>query len=214
MSGTITALTRQKRNEERVNVFLDHAYAFSLDHITAATLKKGQFLTDTEIAAMQTSDDVTRAFDKAVRYLAARPRSISEVRKNLIKKQFDDVVIERVIDRLIELGYVDDHAFAKLWVKSRDNSSPRGSKGLWYELRQKGIDPAIIDQVLSDFDGDAAAERAARQQLFRYRNISDPQELRRKMASFLMRRGFNYDTIRPVIETLIDELNLNDSIQE
>lgn len=214
MNGTITALTTQKRNQERINVFIDGAYAFSLDQMTAASLSVGQFLSDAEIDSLQSSDDVAQALEKAVRYLAARPRSISEVRQNLYKKDFDEAIIETVIDRLIDLGYVDDEAFAKFWVQNRDDHNPRGAKGLRYELKQKGIETAIIDRVLVDFDAADAADRAARGQLYRYRNISDTSEFRRKMGGFLMRRGFNYEVVRSVIDTLIDELSLNDNIQE
>jgi regulatory protein len=118
--GTITALEIQKRNKERVNVYLDGEYAFSLALIEAAKLRKGQPLTDAEIDALRGEDDVTRAVDYAANFLSYRPRSVAEVRRNLEKKDLSEVVIEQAIDRLQQLGYVDDVAFARYWLENRD----------------------------------------------------------------------------------------------
>ncbi len=105
--GTITALEMQKRNKERVNVYLDGEYAFSLVLIEAAKLRKGQTLTDEEIVALRNTDEINRAVNHAVRFLSYRPRSIQEVRRNLAKKGFVDVTIETAIERLISMSYFE-----------------------------------------------------------------------------------------------------------
>ena len=94
MSGEITAMVMQKHNQERVNVFLDGDYAFSLTMIEAAALRKGQVLSDNDIAELKSVDDRHKAFDQAVKYLGPRPRSINEVRRKLRDKEHDDVVID------------------------------------------------------------------------------------------------------------------------
>jgi len=203
--GVITALEVQQRNKERVNVYLDNEYAFSLTLMEAAKLRKGQTLSDTEVASLRADDDVHRAVDSAVRFLAHRPRSTAEVRQNLKKKKFNEDVIEQSLSRLDQMGYLDDTAFARFWLENRNMFKPRGTMALRYELRQKGIADNIIEAVLEDLDDYDAAYRAASTKARRMQG-TDHKTFRNKVGAFLQRRGFNYGTARDVIEQLTDEL--------
>src|SRR5687768_13206881 len=87
MGGTITSLEVQQNNKERVNVYLDETFAFGLSALEATRLRKGQYLTDGEIAALKGRDVVEKAYERAVRFLGNRPRSAAEVRRNLTEKE-------------------------------------------------------------------------------------------------------------------------------
>ena len=206
----ITALEIQKHNKERVNVYLNEEYAFSLDILAAAQLRKGQELSESEIAVMQDEDAVVRAVDRAVRFLSYRPRSIAEVRRNLADKQIPDAVIDAAQERLTKLGYLDDRAFAAFWVENRNQFKPLSQRALRYELRQKGVSNTDIEAVLENVDETDAAYRAATNQMRRYRGKSH-DEFRQKMGNFLQRRGFSYDVIRDVVEQLIAEIETEDT---
>jgi regulatory protein len=213
MPGTITALEVQKRNKERVNVYLDGEYAFSLVMIEAARLRKGQTLSAEEIASLQARDAVEHNVDRAVRFLSYRPRSISEIRRNLAQKDVPDSVIDEVIMRLENLGYVDDLAFARFWVENRDEFKPRGPLALRQELRQKGIANKLIEQVLADVDFFDAAYRAAHKKIPRWRGLNR-LTFKQKLYPYLARQGFQSGTIQDVIDRLLEELDLpepNDS---
>ncbi len=201
--GTVTALEIQKQNKERVNVFLDGEYAFSLSLIEAAKLHKDQPLTDDEIARLKDDDSIQQAVDHAARFLSYRPRSTSEVRQNLRKHKYTDLTIGGALDRLKTLGYLDDLAFARFWLENRDTFRPRGPRALQYELQQKGVDQVIIATVLEDYNGHDAARRAAEDQARRLRSLTQ-QEFQHKLGRFLQRRGFNYETCRDVIEELTE----------
>jgi regulatory protein len=151
-AGTITGLEMQKRNKERVNVFLDNEYAFSLNLIQAAGLRKGQVLAAADVAALQEEDAVNSAVDRAARFLAYRPRSTKEIHKHLADKDTSEAVIEAALRRLEHMGYLDDRAFARYWVENRDTFKPRSPRALRYELRQKGVTDSVIDEVLDEFD--------------------------------------------------------------
>jgi regulatory protein len=207
--GVITALEMQKRNKERVNVFLDGEYAFSLVLIEAAKLRKGQTLTDEEIAALRDDDDINRAVDRAVRFLSYRPRSTQEVRNNLAKKDFSEITVETAIERLMDMSYLDDAAFARFWMENRTKFKPRGPMALRYELRQKGIENSIIDSVLDELDVDEAAYYAAVSKAKRLHNLNQ-QEFRHKLGGFLQRRGFSYGTVRDVIKKVESEMVTDD----
>ncbi len=202
--GKITALRAQKRNKERVNVYIDGEFAFGLNMMDAATLRTGQILTEAEITRLQHGDAVVKAVDAAANYLSYRPRSNAEVRRKLNKK-YDPEVVEAAMMRLTDLGYLDDAAFARFWVENRDTFKPRGPLALRMELRKKGVPDAIIREAIETVDVADAADRAARKKLRRYRGET-VTDFKRKMGGFLQRRGFRYETIREVIDRLLDEL--------
>ncbi len=144
------------------------------------------------------------AFDAALRYLGARPRSVLEVRRHLTKKRYDEKEIAAALARLRELGHVDDAAFARYWLEQRRRFRPKGELALRSELRAKGVDAAIVDEVLAEGAdaGEADAALAALgPRLARWRDLS-AQERRAKAQAFLRQRGFSFDTIDEVLARL------------
>lgn len=201
----ITALEAQKHNPDRLNVYLDGEFAFGLDMNTAVRLRVGQDLSEAEIAELQKTDGVARAFERAVRFLAARPRSVYEVRRKLQEKQTPASAIDTAMERLTALGYVDDLAFARTWVENRQTFRPRSTAALRAELKAKGVEEAIIRQVLHEVDNSESALQVARQQVGRWRG-EDSYTLRQKLSSYLIRRGYDYDTVRTTTDIVIEEL--------
>jgi regulatory protein len=203
--GKITTLEIQKRNKERVNVYLDDEFAFALSLIEAARLHKGQTLSEAEIAALRGEDEVAKAVDRAVHFISYRPRSVQEVRRNLAEKGIAAEVIEAALARLSAMGYVDDTAFARFWLENRETFKPLSPVALRQELQQKGIARDVIDEVLSEVDAEDAAYRAALAQVRRIRT-HDRREFKRKLGAFLQRRGFSFAVARTVIGRLMEEL--------
>jgi regulatory protein len=202
----ITSLETQKRNARRVNVHVDGVYAFSLTLDEAARLHKGQSLSDADIARLQNDDEVQRAVDRALRFLATRPRSEHEVRQSLRQKDVPLPVIDRALERVRALGYLDDHAFAEFWVSDRRQFKPLSARALRYELRQKGVAADIIDDVLREQDDSDGAYKAALSQVRRIRH-SQPAELRHKLMMFLARRGFPPRVSRDAVNRVLEELD-------
>lgn len=190
-------------------MFLDGEFAFGLPDTEAARLRVGQELSEQEIAELRAIDALSRAFDRAVRLLARRPYSAAEIRRSLASKEIASGVIDEVLRRLELLGYVDDYAFAQYWVENRERFRPRGARALRYELRQKGIADAIIQQALDGFDSGEFAYAAARDQARRLRGL-DRRTFRTRMSGFLARRGFEYGTVREVVDRLIHEYDETD----
>lgn len=202
--GTVTALEVQKRNKNRVNVFIDEEYALSLTLDEAARLRKGQVLTDADVERLQGDDEVTRAVDSGARFLSHRPRSVQEVRRNLVEKEFQPSVVDEALERLTTLGYLDDRAFAEFWLRDRGQFKPLSTRALRYELRQKGVSDAILGELLADQDEEAAAYQAAQQQLKRLYGKS-PDEVRQKLIGFLQRRGFSFSVAKNIMRQLETE---------
>ncbi len=205
MSGQITALKFQKRNRERVNVHIDGSFAFGLAVMEAVQLKVGQQLSEAEIARLKKKDQAQVAFERALKFLSYRPRSVAEMQRYLAEKKFDAPVIEQALERLSQLELLDDEAFARYWLENRDSFKPRGCRALRYELRQKGIADVIIEDLLADYDESEAAYRAALSQARKLARRHDVQVFRTKLLAFLSRRGFAFDVARDAVDRMLSE---------
>ncbi len=210
--GKITALTRQKRNPDRINVYLDDEFAFGLAAITAVSLRIGQTLTAAQIETLQASDQEEKAKNVAIGFIEYRPRSIAETRQHLKKKEYPEAVVERVVERLEAVELLNDAAFARYWVEQRETFKPRSKMALQHELRQKGIDRTLIEEAIADVDEIAAATQAAQAKARRWHALPEP-EFRKKLNGFLQRRGFHYGIVREVTEALWKEIE-NDASDE
>jgi regulatory protein len=198
---TITRLQIQQKNKERVNIFLDEEYAFSLELMLAAGLRKGQQLTEAEIAALQADDERKRAYAAALTFLGERVRSQAEVTQRLEQREFTPEAIAQTLARLQQEGYLDDTTFGQQWVANRQRFSPRSERALRYELRRKGMENSLIDEVIqeAEIDEDAAAWAALQPKITRWQNLERAQ-FSQKAGGFLARRGFGHEVARRVID--------------
>jgi regulatory protein len=142
-------------------------------------------------------------FDLALRFLAQRPRSEHEVRQRLRRASVDEAAIEAVVVRLREHGVVDDAEFAQYWLEQRQTFKPRGARLVKAELRQHGIDATAAAAVVETM-APSAAEDAYRAGAKRARTLSraDERTFKSRLAQFLGRRGFDWETISPAVERL------------
>jgi len=168
-------------------------------------------------------DDPAVVLEAAARFLEARSRSVAEVRRRLTGAGYRADLVGGAIERLMELGMLDDEAFARAWVESRDRARPRGERAIREELRLKGVERPSIDLVLgerrdavaSDDTGAHAeddgampsADRLAAERLLtRHRRalerVADPRQRRHRAYALLARNGFDPETCREVAATV------------
>jgi regulatory protein len=151
-------------------------------------------------AARALVDDPEVVLGAALRFLEARSRSVAEVRRRLASAGYRGDLVDAAVDRLTELGVLDDATFARAWLESRDRARPRGELGLRRELALKGIDRGTIDEVLDDrrSRGDGADDAAAELLLERHRRRlerdADVTARRARAYALLARNGFDPDT--------------------
>ena len=147
-------------------------------------------------------DDPAVVLEAALRFLEARARSEAEVRRRLTSAGYRSDLVDGAVVRLAELGILDDEAFARAWVESRDRARPRGERALRRELSLKGIDRDVQDEVLDDRrDEDADVDlEAARRLLARNARsldrVADPRARRQRAYALLARNGFDPDVCR------------------
>jgi regulatory protein len=145
--------------------------------------------------------------EAAAAFLAVRPRSIGETTSRLRHLGYPHGLVDEVVARLVEVGYLDDDAFARSWVESRDRARPRGEFALRRELGQKGVARTLVDEVMierSDSTPDEDADLEAAVALLNRRRAAlerepDPRKRRQRAYALLARNGFDPDTCREAL---------------
>ena len=145
-----------------------------------------------------------------VRLLESRPRSVADVRRRLRFAGFPGALVDGAVERLLELGFLDDEAFARSWVESRDRARPRGERALRSELLAHGVDRATIDAVLADReppDGSGTADTVAAEALLARHaralaRVADPRARRQRAYALLVRNGFDPDLAARISRTV------------
>ena len=149
--------------------------------------------------------DPTLVLEACMRFLEARQRSAAEVRRRLLQHGYRTDLVEGAIERLLELGMLDDEAFARAWVESRDRARPRGEHALRRELAIKGINRQVADDALEARGDDADAD-AARRLLERHaralERVADPRARRQRAYALLARHGFEPELVSTLVRTL------------
>jgi regulatory protein len=159
--------------------------------------------------------------EAAARFLEPRARSVAEVRRRLTGAGYRPELVDGAIERLLELGVLDDDAFARAWVESRDRARPRGERAIRQELSLKGVDRSTIDFVLGerreatpglpDDDGasvsadQAAAERLLARNARSLARVADPRQRRQRAYALLARNGFDPEVCRTVAASITEE---------
>lgn len=197
--GKITDICVQKKNKNRVSVFIDGSFYCGLDALTALTnrLQIGQEIEEDELERVQAESEYAGALDKSLSYLSIRMRSCSEIRRYLKDKGYLSAVIDKVQNRLEEMGYLDDCRYADEYVSQ--NMARYGRCRLKAELIKRGVSKEIIDDVIdgTDFSEDVYALAKS---LWRQCG-GDKYKLKNK----LYQKGCGSDDISQAVERLMEE---------
>ena len=139
-------------------------------------------------------------------YIAYKARTEREVRTKLRQLDYRSEAIEKVIERLLELGYLNDTSYAKSFAGSRLRNKGHGPRRLKADLKRKGVDEKTInialEEVTEETDPLETARRIGEKRWQRLEKESNPMKKRKKLFDFLVRRGFDFDTVKQVAEEL------------
>jgi regulatory protein len=201
----ITKLSQQKRRPNRRNVFLDGQFAFgcNLNVIAKFRLREGMQLTDAQVSEIEQGEVRQECFDKAIEYLQRRLHSRSELSTKLMRREYGRPIVEGVLDDLMRLGYVDDERFARTKASSAAEHKKHGRRRAMVELLKSGVKGDVarraLDQVYQNHDSIAVARDLAARHAGRLGKL-DPAVARRRLAGMLLRRGFDFEDIKPVVD--------------
>ncbi len=210
----ITDISLQARDPNRVNISVDGAYRFSLDIFQVADLgiKIGKEYSDNELTELETESQFGKLYARALEYSLMRPHSSKEVRDYLYRKTrtvkvrskktgelydregVSAAITQRVYDRLLERGYINDETFTRFWLENRNLTKGTSKRKLINELRVKGVEQGTIEKMFQDSDRNDSDElsKVIAKKRSRY---DDDQKFMRYLAS----QGFSYDDIKEAL---------------
>lgn len=198
----ITDLRQGVKNPDRVNVYVNDKFSFSLDvsQVVDLGVKKGLVVSSERLEEFKKASEFGKLYQRALEWVLMRPHSKKEVRDYLYKKIYDKKLdksfIELVISRLEARGYVDDYRFAEWYVENRFLNKGISRRRLEMELMKKGISSDIISEVLG------GSERNEKEEILKViakkRAKYDTDE---KLMQYLLRQGFSYALVREVVES-------------
>ncbi len=200
----ISDIKRQKKNSNRVSVYIDGKYSFSLDFDTlmASQLHVGDTVTDEKRSALVQKDEFPRARDYAYSLLSYRDRTEYEIKDRLLAKGFQENSVKKVLSFLKERHLIDDFQFAHKWVDDIFLSRPMGRIRVVHELIKRKVKGSIIEEVcevkFSPGRELELARRAAEKKLHSLEHYQR-EEVIKKVFSFLKNRGFEFEIIKDVM---------------
>lgn len=221
----VTKISQQLKRQERYSIYINEKYCLSLSEyqLVGSGIRVGKEYKSEELEDLKNESAFGKAYERALNYVMIRPRSKKEIEdylvrafmypkpksyvdkngeRHFIKQQVNKdqvrLMNERVISRLHEKGYINDEAFAKAWVQSRQLNKKSSRRKLEQELRAKAISTEIITAVMRE-QGDYEKENlevviAKKQRLSKYQDIQ-------KFTQYLLRQGFNYEDIKDALHT-------------
>lgn len=194
--GEITDIKEQAKRTERVSIYVDGTYKFSLakDQAAHMGLHIGQQLEASEIDKLKEDSQFGKLRDNTFKWISLRPRSENEIQQYLRRKTDDEALRERVINMLNDLGYVDDEKFARSWIQHRILLKPISKLRLKQELLQKRVSMPIIDSLLDETELDEL--ESVKQIIVKRGHRYDD---RQKLMAYLARQGFSYDVIKKAL---------------
>ena len=200
----ITSIEKRKKTKDKIAVFIDNNYSFTVceeDYISLH-LYEEKDLNDEEINNIKSNVNYRSAKSEAVKYVSYKFRSKKEVFDKLFKEGYEEVVVEKVLEELAGMGYINDKIYAQKYIFDRSKLKPKSSKLLKLELGIKGIKADIVDEILMDYevDDNLVAEGLARKKFGKY-DVTD-EKIIRKIQSFLQHRGFDYEIINKTLKEL------------
>ena len=205
---TVTDITEQKRRPNRRSVYLDGTFAFgcNVNVIAKFRLQIGEVLSAERVGEIEQGEVRQECFDRTVKYLEQRLHSRAELRRKVGRRDYPAEVVEQVLNDLERLGYVDDAKFAAAKAADAAGFKKHGPRRAALELRRAGVDQATVeravDAVYEDADSLSVARELAEKKAPALRKL-DPAVARRRLYGMLLRRGFEYETVKPVVDAAL-----------
>lgn len=197
----ITTIKAQVKNPERVSVYIDEKYAFSLNHaqLLDQRLHSGLELTEERLAELKHISEFGKAYERALMYSMLRPRSVRELQDYCRRKKWTPEDSQAIIEKLQARGYINDRSFARSWVENRSLNKSTSQRKLRLELKQKGVGDDVVNEVLAESSYDES--KALRDMVAKKRKLSRYKGDDQKLMQYLARQGFGFDDIKQALST-------------
>jgi regulatory protein len=201
----ISKISQQTINRERYSIFVDDKYSFSLSEASLLEQKlfTGQTLDINHLKELKKISADDKAYLSTLRYAALRSRSKWEVQSYLKRKRVDETLVNKILNKLSNIGLLDDETYSQAWIDSRRLLKPSSQRRLVQELRQKHVSEDIIKKVLAGSPTDE--QTTIKQLILKKQRQSKYRNDKLKLIQYLARQGFNYADIKAALSTEIED---------
>lgn len=207
---TITTISESKRRKNRRNIYLDNSFSFAcnVNVVAKFRLRVGLEISNGQLEQIKQGEIRQECFDAAMKFLQRRMHSRAELKTKLRRNEYAVDLIDEVLNDLERLGYVNDAKFAAASTELSAKVRHHGRRRAAIELMKKGVTGESARKALEntyDSHDSLSVARELAQKKARTLQKLDPQVARRRLAGMLMRRGFEYDVVRPVIDEVLGQ---------
>lgn len=191
----------EERKKGMTALYIDGEYAVSVDTVTFASCgkKTGSEISDEELYELIQTSNINRAKEKALYLIEYRARSRKEIEDKLLPL-FGEDAAQAAIDRLEELGLIDDESFAREYARQLFENKHFSEKRVSFELLKKGIDKDLIEEIVEEMEPDPV-EQIEKIILSKYSRCLEDEKGRQRAINGLRAMGFNWQDIKCVIES-------------
>lgn len=204
--GKITSIEVQKRNTNRVNVYVDEVFTFACDAelIYKQGIQKGSLIDVESIKESVKEDEFIKCKNSALRTVEKTYKTEKELKDKLKERGFEEDTIKRTLDFLKEYNLLNDEKYAEMYIKDRLRT--QGRNKIKYALIRKGISEEVLLDKLSNIDqedeNDTAFKLAEKKYNMLKKKESDKYKLSQKLFRFLLSKGYDYDCCNSVVRRL------------
>ena len=197
----ITDLKQGVKNPNRVNVFVDGKFAFSLDvtQVVDFKIKVGKLITPEELLEYQKASEFGKLYQRAIEWVLVRPRSEKEaydyLYKKVYEKKLDKNYINNILEKLKDRKYLDDFKFAEWYVENRFVKKGASARRLKMELMKKGVEKSIIEEILS------ASDRNDKDEILKIIAKKRAKYDDEKLIAYLCRQGFSFELASELVRS-------------
>jgi regulatory protein len=195
----ITQLSAQKKNTERINVFVDDKFfcGLAIDDVVKTGLVADMEVDEEFLSNLLSRSGENDMFNRALVYILRSPRTEQEIQRFLSrKKDCSAEMTAKIIERLKTMNYINDEAYAKMFAATKHVKS--SARAIKMKLKQKGVKSDLVDAATSDIGKQDVLARAVAEKYMRYREYD--QKNLASLHRYLVSKGFEYDAVNEIIE--------------
>lgn len=205
----VTKIETQKRNKEKVNIYVDNKYLFSLtlNGLLASHLKEGSEITDSQIEELKIEDEPKLAFQHALNIISYSMKTEFELVKKLREKEFSEPAIEQAVQKLKGYKYIDDDIYVTMYIKTKAIPNNWGEQKIISKLLQKGVDINLIKQKIEELysydEKKNAITKVAEKYVEKLPIDEDILKKKQKLYRYLAGKGYSYELISSTVSSIL-----------
>lgn len=209
----ITSIQEQRKNKNRVNIYINNTYSFSCNKeiIVKHKLKEGSNIDKDNISKLVEETNKKHSFEMSLHYLSFKPRTKQEVIDYLLKKGFENDIINNTLEKLILYKFIDDKKYAINFINNAIREKKKSSNLVKTDLIKKGIDIKIVEESISIFSYNINLDIANEisNKYFNKKQNLPFKQFKDKLSQLLLRKGFSWE----IVNNCIANLENNDEVQ-